>query len=359
MKMQGKSSKKRKVGKIILLGMSFLLTIVMTFTITLAWFYDSDWASSNVTMAGTVGIEIRRKALADDDSELDRITTGSGNLYFEIATDYAYPGQAIDASASVYNNGGRSVSTGTSAGSACYVRAHFSVYTNIGMDDPTTPDIDEEELESEMNAQSLYDFLLGLIEAQNKSSSSYYWQYYQKTGSSPISMTGTSDQDIKHYLEGTQYDTAQTTAKDKGYFYLCFKEGSHTLKEGETPITISKDEAATGILMPLNVSKEAVFLWNSTFIIPWTLTNYSADKLIYVVVTFQAVQTFIPEISTTGIISGAANNQLPMKECTFDSTSVQTVFNSCNFKSTAEEEDAIKEVFGEDNYENISTPESA
>lgn len=357
MKMQGKSSKKRKTGKIILLGMSFLLTVVMTFTITLAWFYDSDWASNSVTMAGTVGIEIRRKLLDDEDPDdplTNLKTSGSGKLYFDITTDYAYPGQAIDVSASVYNNGGKSYENGKS-GSACYVRAHFAVYTNIGMDDPDTEDVNEALEEAEMNAQSLYDFLQGLVEAQNGTNSPYTWTYYRNTGSMPISLSGTSNGDIKYYYEGTQYEQADApTDKDRGYFYLCYKRGNHQL-EDESTLTVSED----GILMPLNVTKDAVFLWNDTFIIPWTLTNYSADKLIYVVVTFQAVQTFIPKI-TNGIISGDANNQLEWNNCKYNNPSVQTVFNSCNFASTAEEEATIKTAFGgEGKYSNISTPTSA
>ena len=356
MKMQGKSSKKRKTGKIILLGMSFLLTVVMTFTITLAWFYDSDWASNSVTMAGTVGIEIRRKELDSDPEGANLTTSGSGQLYFDITTDLAYPGQAIDVSASVYNNGGKSVINGKS-GSACYIRAHFAVYTNIGMDDPTTPDVDEALEESEMNAQSLYDFLVGLVETQNKVvGTSYYWQYHRNTGSMPISLSGTSTEDVKYFYEGTQYEPGtQPSTKDRGYFYLCYKQGTHQLDDNTT-LSVAKD----GVLMPLNVTKEAVFLWNDTFIIPWTLTNYSADKLIYVVVTFQAVQTFIPVISNAGVISGAANNQLPAMDCMYNNSSVQTVFNSCNFKSTAEEEATIKTAFGgEGKYSNISTPVSS
>ena len=80
--MKGKKKNKKKVGKILLLGMSFLLTIVLTFTITLAWFYDSDWASNSVTMAGTVGIEVRKQGATS-------ATSGSGNLHFIITTDKA------------------------------------------------------------------------------------------------------------------------------------------------------------------------------------------------------------------------------------------------------------------------------
>ncbi len=58
--MKGKAKNKRKIGKVILIGLGFFLTIVLTFTTTLAWFYDSDWASKSITMAGTVGISGKR-----------------------------------------------------------------------------------------------------------------------------------------------------------------------------------------------------------------------------------------------------------------------------------------------------------
>ena len=36
--------------------------------------------------------------------------------------------------------------------------------------------------------------------------------------------------------------------------------------------------------------------------------------------------------TSTGVISGDENNQVAEDECTYNSPSVQTVFNSCNFK---------------------------
>ena len=57
-------------------------------------------------MAGTVGIEIRDGETNDDGTP--KKTTGSGQLHFNITTDKAYPGQAIDVAASCYNNGGKS-----------------------------------------------------------------------------------------------------------------------------------------------------------------------------------------------------------------------------------------------------------
>lgn len=341
--MKGKSKNKRKIGKVILIGMGFFLTIILTFTTTLAWFYDSDWASKYITMSGTVGIEIRRELQDGEDPETtDLKTSGSGNLYFQITTDRAYPGQAVNVSASVYNNGGDSVANGTSAGSPCYVRAHFAVYTNIGKVDPddypggeTDPDYikDLEQAQNEaaaFDADALYAFLDSLISTQNSSGSGYYWQYYTQTGALPLSASGTSNEDIEYYLDGQKYkdgthDNANeeatnvdniTTIIDKGYFYLC--------------------QDSNGVLLPLNVGSEAVFLWNNTFVIPWTLTNASADKLIFVAVTFQAIQTYIPQIimdgsASTGIISANKDNQVPADQCTYNSVSVQTVFNSCEF----------------------------
>ena len=99
--MKGKRQKKRKIGKIMLLSMSFLLTIVLTFTITMAWFFDSDWASNHVTMAGSVGIEIR--------DYQKQTTSGSGNLNFEISTNLAYPGQSIQVCGRIHEKPPKSV----------------------------------------------------------------------------------------------------------------------------------------------------------------------------------------------------------------------------------------------------------
>ena len=382
--MKGKAKEKRKIGKAILIGMGFFLTIVLTFTTTLAWFYDSDWASKYISMAGTVGIEIRK----EDGTR----TSGSGNLYFHINSENgkAYPGQAIDVSASVYNNGGKS----GVGGSDCYVRAHFAVYTNIGKlpvatdyvggtesnaykaavaqyrvahelaDNAEVPtetleaagikaadydggenanayktDLANAETESEMSSEALYAFLETLVDKQNTLNTSsdpnlktdYYWIYHKQTGALPLSNSGIKDTDIEYYIDGQKVkDTTHdpdnenatsvsnvTTVTDKGYFYLC------------------KD--SLGVLKPLAYDDDAVFLWNNTFIVPWKLTNNSADKLIFVGITFQAIQTFIPQMvmsgtTSTGVIWGDPNNQVPEEECTYNSPSVQTVFNSCNFK---------------------------
>lgn len=478
--MEGKKRKK-KVGGIILLCMSFLLVIVLTFTITLAWFFDGDWSSNYVTMAGSVGIEIR-----DETVNPALTTSGAGKLHFNISTNLAYPGQAIDASASVYNNGGISVSHNGKTGSDCYIRARFLVHTNIGSlsqsftePSPVMPsirtDFPDSKISKEVvlsyapfayrdtdsfagqriikigafvarttsltnaymtvyvikankagqlstlsshyvsehkvnfaqsdlgssttvnkfvygtcdiqlredetlafgkngdpitwnyvypdsnsnysfymnnntvgsgcivfdciadvsnasqdatyvNAQIIYNFLQNLVSVQNNQSidaAPYYWQYFTREGGCGLSSSGISDQDVLYYLEG-QASTTKQTGKDEGYFYLCQK---------------SAPGATNGYLYPLQVGESSVFLWNDQFIIPWQLTNYSADKHIFVAVEFQAIQTFIPKIEEH-IINSDPNNQAHDNTRSQDSDpyyvlynneSVQTVFNSCVF----------------------------
>lgn len=417
--MKGKAKEKRKIGKAILIGMGFFLTIILTFTTTLAWFYDSDWASKYINMAGTVGIEIRRDKLDGEGNDVNLRTSGTGNLYFHLYNETtdpnakAYPGQAIDVSASAYNNGGKSGSNG----SKCYVRAHFVVYTNIGtlpdkadykgtaanngtdaqayidavnlyktqsgIASPTPTQLEAAGIkgsdyvstngtgddavafirdtnianqEKGMNADALYAFLYSLIAKQNelKDTTGYYWHYYKLAGALPLSDSGTSDQDLKYYLDGNVISKADATDAtveyDAGYFYLCYANNTTN-----APYTGNKD----GVLMPLAYTQTAVFLWNDTFIIPWQLTNASADKKLFVGVTFQAVQTFIPKMETTdggvstGIINSDADNQLPYTDCTFDSVAVQTVFNSCNF--TPIDTSVLDTIFGAgENYDRVS-----
>jgi len=411
--MKGKKKNKKKVGKIILLGMSFLLTIVLTFTITLAWFYDSDWASKSVTMAGSVGIVIKDSGGV--------VKSGAGNLHFKISTDKAYPGQAVEVSASVYNDGERS----GVGGSPAYIRAHFAVYTDVGkLPDPnhynygTTPtatithpnlaydtavskykkahgilasdsvetsileaagivtsdyvgglssqayirDYAEAQEESELDSSALYDFLNNLIYTQNNTSSTkYQWKYYQHTSAIPISTSGTqkvgnddsiddtsANSDIKYYVDGASAkDSANlTSTSDRGYYYLCYKSGesftTFTDSTAQGAITNTKGTYDTEdktytvgtddfVLMPVSQGSEASFLWNDQFIIPWTLTNISADKHIFVAVSFQAVQTFIPQINTDGSFNKAANNQVAPELCSYDNNSLQAVFNSSYF----------------------------
>ena len=199
--MKGKTKKIDNLSKGLLLAVSFVLTIVLTATLTLAWFYDSDWASNSVTMAGTVGIEVRKQGATS-------ATSGSGNLHFVISTDKAYPGQAIDVSASAYNNGGASKKNGKE-GSPCYLRASFTVYTNIGLDDESTTDIDEAAEEAEMNSRELYDFLLELITTQNGNASDYQWIYYSNESAGNgqlLSPSGTDADNVKLYYEGEAFE---------------------------------------------------------------------------------------------------------------------------------------------------------
>ena len=277
-RMKGKAKEKRKIGKAILIGMGFFLTIILTFTTTLAWFYDSDWANKYINMAGTVGIEIRREKQPGEADDVNLRTSGTGNLYFhlfnEATNPKAYPGQAINVSASAYNNGGKSGDNG----SACYIRAHFVVYTNIGkLPDPndylgtedeggtdalayiatvdeykkntgiTEPTETQLELagikasdyisangtgddsvafirdtntanaESGMNAEALYAFLYNLIAKQNadKNTTGYYWHYYKHTGALALSDTGTADSEVKYYIDGQVVSASEsTTATD-------------------------------------------------------------------------------------------------------------------------------------------------
>jgi len=347
--MKGKAKEKRKIGKVILIGMGFFLTIILTFTTTLAWFYDSDWASKYINMAGTVGIELRREELDTDEEGANLTTSGAGNLYFTLYNEAdnpkAYPGQSIDVSASVYNDGGRS----GEGGSDCYVRAHFAVYTNIGIpitidrnDFPAGTDGDAAYAEAQakanadalleeetMGAEALYVFLNTLISKQNDKNAGYYWKYYQHEGATPLSESGTGNDetnptDIEYYYEGTKVKdsthdstnedatsvTDVTKVLDRGYFYLCHD--------------------SSGKLLPLTRTNTAVFLWNDTFVIPWQLTNNSADKILFVALTFQAIQTYIPKISN-GIINSDPDNRLPLDECLYNANAVQTVFNSCAF----------------------------
>lgn len=320
--MKGKKKDKKKVGKTILLAMSFVMTIVLTFTITLAWFYDSDWASNYVTMAGSVGIELQDKN--------GKVQGDAGELHFLINGDYAYPGQAIDVVASVFNNGGKSAEglsgdalTNSGKGSSCYVRAQFAVYTDIGHNEGsgTTES-------SSFSARILYDYLVDLIAEQNKDETAEYrWIYYENTD--PY-----MELDDKFWFNGVGEDAKPTgTFTDGGYFYLCV------------------ETADSKVLKPLEVGKSAAFLWDDRIIIPWQLTNVSADKKIFVGLSFQAIQTFIPIIEN-GEISKDSNNQLDASSCTYDSEAVQTVFNSCYFTPINLVVDGIN--FGNGNYGSVN-----
>jgi len=345
--MKGKAIERRRIGKTIILILSFLLTIILTASITLAWFYDSDWASKSVTMGGAVGIELRPK-LPVDNSTLPNVAAEAGQLHFVISENTngkAYPGQGVEVKASVYNNGGRSMTDyfgsrtynndlatydenlhyndddieeagNKGVGSACYIRAHFAVATNIGKD--TGVPEGEDDPDQNMNARVLYDFMHQLIKDQNNTpSSTFKWIYFQN-------QNAVVNFDNGLYMNGeylTEAPTGEGATIDAGYFYLCKP---------------SSTDANNAELLQLDVGDEAAFLWNGTFVIPWQLTNISADKYIFVAVTFQAIQTFIPRMTQAdagGSYSIVKNkdNQLAASECTVTRPEVQIVFNTCNF----------------------------
>lgn len=328
--MKGKNKKRRKIGKAILLAMSFVMTVVLTFTITLAWFYDSDWASNSVTMGGAVGIELREKETVVNP---DGLAAEAGSLHFVLADNAingrAYPGQGVEVQASVFNNGGRSIEehfSGSSytdedildagskaVGSSCYVRAHFAVYTNIGID--TGVPEGEDDPDQSMNSRYLYDFMYSLVTDQNEiNADNYQWVYYQNPNAAV-----NFDRGI--YMNGEYKTSTPANTDDAGYYYLC---------------TSGSTSTSNAVLKQLNVGEEAAFLWNGTFIIPWQLTNTSADRYIFVAVTFQAIQTFIPKMEIASgnnyySIIKSKDNQLPAEQCTILAPEVQIVFNTCAF----------------------------
>ena len=331
-RMKGKT-KKKKLMKILILAACFVLTIVVSASVTLAWFYDSDWASNGLTMAGAVGIEMRN---ADG-----QLTSGAGNLHFKIATNYAYPGQAMDIQAHVYNNGGSSVINSINGkdafwtwdetnkkynqvitdaeieaaaeagkGSPCYVRAQFVVLTNIDKSAYVAdPLLSPEEAAAEQaanalfNSQAIYNALNALITKNNEASDDYDW-IYDKNSATEV-----------------KFDSGTYPISDNGYFYLC--------------------ENGTNTLHALEVGEESAFLFENTFVIPWGLTNYTADKEIYIGVTFQAIQTFIPRLTGSAtnwdIYATDLNNQADDDRSTagfqnyYYSTNVQIVFNTSRF----------------------------
>ena len=366
--MKGKTLNKKKIIATLMVVMGFVLTIVLTASVTLAWFYDSDWANKTVTMAGTVGIEMRNDA--------GTVTHGAGKFHFKISSDRAYPGQAVQVQSSVFNNGGTSIENhfGATAydddaiknaganqvGSSAYIRARFVVYTNIGttatgtelpakIEKPTAPaalpsGATAEQIEAhnaalatyhetldryyeietlhqeyndskKLNATALYAELIKLVKEQNTNSATYDWVFWQNDDARM--KVGNNSEDVATYFEGAV--TSSSEAKpDGGYFYLC-EEGTNKLAE-------------------LKVGHAAAFLWNGTMVMPWQLTNIAADKTIFVALEFQAIQTYIPKMKTdTGVIDSTFNtatgNQLEASKCIVQDRSVQTVFNSSRFTS--------------------------
>ena len=193
-----------------------------------------------------------------------------------------------------------------------------------------------------MNAQSIYNFLNSLIATQN-TKGTYQWKYHKQTDAIPLSTSGTQKvgtdddiadddaaSDISYYLDGKKYTAANATG-DRGYYYLCYKKDA-TITTFTSPGTYTVKDTDF-ILKPLAYNEAAAFLWDDQLIIPWTLTNYSADKHIFVGIVFQAVQTYIPVINTDGSFLKQANNQLAPELCTYNNHSVQAVFNSSTFKA--------------------------
>lgn len=327
--MKGKNKKKRAL-KISLIAMSFILVMVLGVSLTLAWFYDGDWASNYVQMGGPVGIKIYDTV--DGEGKPNHFTSGANNLHFNLlSSEKAYPGQSIKIQAGIYNEGmqstvlkkdGDNLSFETqTSGSSCFVRAHFAVYTSI-TDTTGTFDVSD-----------LCTFVDGLIGTQNqkyKDGTDYYWFYHQEKGSKALSETSTDASKNKHYFNGKEV-TENTDILDDGYYYLC--GGSNE----DIPTGDGAEDKA--ILKELEFLTAKAYLWDSTIVIPWQLNNGSADAVIVVEVRFEAIQTFIPEISG-GVISNAENNRVDDDEVTDDyqvsvgNDSLQTVFNSSDFSST-------------------------
>ena len=180
-----------------------------------------------------------------------------------------------------------------------------------------------------MNATAIYKYLQDLITVQNGKADGYCWQYLQTKGAKILTPSGAAPSQsapANYYLEGETgyYENGQLVKytaenskdlKDNGYYYLCVKDG----------------QTLTTNMLKLAVGVDAAFLWDSKFIIPWTLTNFSADKHIFVAVEFQAIQTFIPIIESDGSIKDDDINNQVQGNIAYDNTSLQTVFNSCSF----------------------------
>jgi predicted ribosomally synthesized peptide with SipW-like signal peptide len=282
--------------------MSFVLVVVLTASVTLAWFYSDDWANKEVTMGGAVGIQLH---------DANGRTSGSGNFHFKIEGTKAYPGESVEVQASVKNTGG----TSGENGSDCFVRAKFLVYTNIGSKSSTDGTVDTTGEGAKFNASLLFDGLIDLIDEANEDSATYDWIYWENTQSK-------MQIDDKYYYNDTGAASV-TQASDGGFFYLC-QDGTKTL-------------------LPLGYDDTASFLWDGTFIIPWQLNNASADKTIFVVVQFQAIQTFIPKMikedgkyTIDKEFTANKGNRLDLDKCYLDDRSVQTVFNSSIFSSLSE-----------------------
>ena len=275
-------------------------------------------------------------------------TSGAGALHFKISTNYAYPGQAMDLQASVFNNGGSSITNyyknqatpvtnptdtqiqtagDANVGSKAYIRAQVILLTNMNMDAAPADQTSEayaEWLDSQkFNAREIYKALNGLITTNNSTSATTDWVYDR---------TPTVDETT---FQGTvKFDSTDHTFYDYGYYYLCYDATSNANLKN--------------VLYPLSVGHNAAFLFKNTFIIPWTLTNITADKEIYIGVKFEAIQTFIPRLNNTydsttkgwSIYSAEMDNQADDVitgtgsegyQNFYYSTNVQIVFNTSRF----------------------------
>ena len=305
---------------IVLLALAFLMTIVITFTVTVAWFFDSDWASNDITMGGKVSIYLTN-GVKDGEGNYTQLY-GKNQLHFKLfdsgdptAPGYqkpvGYPGQTIDVRASVFNDGD----------SKCYVRAKFLVASNV-------PD-------SKLSLSSLYIYLQQLVNAINSNSSyQYCWRYYEQTAANAIKFDGS------YYLNGTAYtDSAWNTLENKsdgGYYYLCKKVSN----------------AVSDILMPMELGELDTFFMDGTFLIPWQLKNDSAGCKLFAAVQFDAIQTYIPIVYNKDAASGTkeytsdptlhgtickdVNNQMPEDLVKYNTYSAQAVWNSCEFDGITE-----------------------
>lgn len=249
-KSENKNSKKKTIGKIVILALSFVLVIMVTFSVTLAWFFDGDDANNSFVMGGAVGIQ-----LVDTDGTN---TTGENALNMVIDGDAAYPGQNIGVEVKAKNTGN----------SACLLRAMFYFTTTI----------DEGTFATDFNTT-----IANLITTVNASSAAttagYKWVSYSYAG------------------------TPATTA-----YYLC----SSTVVSGGKECMFS-----------LATNTTVDFLGEAIVQIPTSLTNESAGQTIAFSVVLQAVQTYIPDSTKTGVV----DNEVALTALTYDHTDLQTVFS--------------------------------
>ena len=218
--MEGKTKKKSsKFLKVAILGISAILLVILTVSTTLAWFFDADWANNAVDMAGAVGIVLK----GQDTSGNTVTTSGAGQLTFRIHdnTKGVYPGQAVEVKASVFNNGdaddsladgigdadgfdtGDDVATSTedatlgqykTTSSACYVRAHFAVFTDLPAND------------ANFNAKDIFYYLERMVNAAS-TGKNYKWVHYVHDTTNAadqiaITASGVAGDAVEYYKDG-------------------------------------------------------------------------------------------------------------------------------------------------------------